>query len=116
MLISLGLALAGFGLGLGIEYYLLPLDQRPFSPMYARFRPAGTFGLRYGIIGTSLIIAGVFLYSVRKRLHLLRGAGKLKYWLEFHIFLCSVGPFLVLLPGTTGRLGGRPRGWFLVPP
>jgi hypothetical protein len=100
-----GFALVGFGLGIGLEYYLLPLDQRPFSALYDRFRPAGTFGLRYGIIGTSLITAGVFLYSMRKRLRLLARAGKLKYWLEFHIFVCTVGPFLVLLH-TSFKVGG----------
>jgi hypothetical protein len=99
------LALVAFGLGLGLEYYLLPLDQRPFSALYDRFRPAGTFGLRYGIIGTSFITAGVLLYSLRKRFRLLSRAGKLKYWLEFHIFVCSVGPFLVLLH-TSFKVGG----------
>jgi hypothetical protein len=32
-------------------------------------------------------------------------AGKLKYWLEAHIFLCSVGPALVVLH-TSFRVGG----------
>jgi hypothetical protein len=105
LLLILGLALVVLGLGLGLDYYLLPLEQRPFSALYEHFRPAGTFGLRYGIIGTSLIIAGVFLYSVRKRARALARLGKLKYWLEFHIFVCSVGPFLVLLH-TSFKVGG----------
>jgi hypothetical protein len=100
-----GFLVAAIGLALGLQYYLLPLDQRPFSDLYDKFRPAGTFGLRYGIVGASLITIGVILYTARKRLRLLARAGKLKYWLEFHIFVCSVGPFLVLLH-TSFKVGG----------
>jgi hypothetical protein len=105
LLVIAGVVIASVGLAIGIDYYRLPLEQRPFSPLYDRFRPAGAIGLRYGIVGTVMIAAGVTLYSLRKRLRWLARLGKLKYWLEFHIFVCTVGPFLILLH-TSFKVGG----------
>ncbi|MBP8136812.1 MAG: hypothetical protein KAY61_01305 [Candidatus Eisenbacteria bacterium] len=93
------------GVGMGVDYYTLPLSERPFSDFYDDLRPAGRLGLRYGIIGFGLITAGVFLYTARKRIKALARLGKLKFWLEFHIFLCTVGPFLVTLH-TSFKVGG----------
>ncbi len=103
--ILLWLAIAVGGLGWGLQYYLMPMRERPFSDLYDQFRPAGTIGLKYGIIGASLITIGVITYSSRKRFSWLARVGKLKYWLEFHIFVCSVGPFLVTLH-TSFKVGG----------
>lgn len=100
---ALGVAVIGFGVG--YEYYTLPLAERPFSDFYDDLRPAGRIGLRYGIIGLALITAGVVIYSSRKRIKALARLGKLKFWLEFHIFLCTVGPFLVTLH-TSFKVGG----------
>ncbi len=58
-----------------------------------------------GIIGSFLIIVGVFTYIARKRLRSLSRIGNLKYWLEFHIFLCTLGPILVLFH-TAFKFGG----------
>jgi hypothetical protein len=44
-------------------------------------------------------------YTARKRLRFLAKAGALSYWLQVHIFLCTLGPFLVLLH-TTFKFGG----------
>jgi hypothetical protein len=52
-----------------------------------------------------MIIAGVAMYMMRKRVKRFRRVGVLKYWLEFHIFLCSVGPILVLFH-TSFKFGG----------
>jgi hypothetical protein len=52
-----------------------------------------------------MITSGVIIYSTRKRFRLLSGIGKLQYFLEFHIFLCLAGPFLVLYH-TTFKFGG----------
>ena len=98
-------SVAVIGLAIGAEYYLTPLSERPYSELYERFRPAGTWGLRYGIVGFALIVTGVALYSSRKRFRWMARMGKLKYWLEFHIFLCTVGPFLVTLH-TSFKVGG----------
>lgn len=105
VLFATALGVAVIGLGVGLDYYRLPLSERPFSDFYEDLRPAGRIGLRYGIIGFSLITAGVVLYSGRKRIRALARLGKLKFWLEFHIFLCTVGPFLVLLH-TSFKVGG----------
>jgi hypothetical protein len=99
------LAIVAWGLSRGAGYYLTPYGQRPFAPQYEQLRPAGTSGLHYGALGILAIAVGVLIYSVRKRARGLARAGKLKYWLEAHIFLCSVGPALVVLH-TSFRVGG----------
>jgi hypothetical protein len=104
-LFTVALGVAVIGLGVGLDYYTLPLSERPFSDFYDDLRPAGRIGLRYGIIGFGLITAGVIIYSGRKRIRALARLGKLKFWLEFHIFLCTVGPFLVTLH-TSFKVGG----------
>jgi len=52
-----------------------------------------------------MVVTGVILYTARKRLRWMARLGPLKRWLEFHIFLCTLGPFLVLLH-TTFKFGG----------
>jgi len=104
-LVTAAMGIAVIGIGIGVAYYLTPFSERPFSDMYDRFRPAGTFGLRYGVVGFALIAVGVAVYTARKRVKWLARAGKLKFWLEFHIFLCTVGPFLVTLH-TSFKVGG----------
>ena len=89
----------------GISYYKLPLEERFFHPDYAILKPSGLLGHGLGIIGTLLILIGVFSYMVRKRLQKFSRVGILKYWLEFHIFLCSLGPVLILYH-TSFKFGG----------
>ncbi|NUO03348.1 MAG: hypothetical protein HUU01_22280, partial [Saprospiraceae bacterium] len=55
--------------------------------------------------GTLLIIIGVFGYQAKKRFRFLARLGRLKYWLEFHIFLCSLGPVMILFH-TAFKFGG----------
>lgn len=52
-----------------------------------------------------MMLIGVGVYIVRKRIRRFGRIGSLKYWLEFHIFLCSVGPMLVLFH-TAFKFGG----------
>jgi hypothetical protein len=99
------LGVAGSALLAGLEYYLLPLDERAFSELAPLFAPTGFVGHGMGIVGTALIALGVVGYMARKRLGFLARAGALKHWLEVHIFLCTLGPFLVLLH-TTFKFGG----------
>ncbi len=80
----------------GYDYYKLPLEERPFSEVHKALKPGGMLGHGYGIIGTLMMIVGVFGYMIRKRVKALYRLGRLKYWLEFHIFLCTLGPMLVL--------------------
>jgi len=99
------LGVAGTALVSGLEYYLLPLDQRAYADLAPLFAPTGLVGQGLGIVGTALILVGVVGYTARKRLWFLAKAGALKQWLQVHIFLCTLGPFLVLLH-TTFKFGG----------
>ena len=84
----------------------LPLHEtRPYSPLHDLYKPSGRVGLLLGAAGSLMIIVGVASYSLRKRIHWLARLGKLRGWLQFHIFLCTLGPFLVLLH-TSFRVGG----------
>jgi hypothetical protein len=89
----------------GLDYYLTPLSLRPDHAQDALFRPTGLIGNRLGIVGTVLIAFGVVMYSTRKRWQRAHGLGKLRHWLSFHIWLCTLGPFLILLH-TSFKVGG----------
>jgi hypothetical protein len=89
----------------GYQYYSTPLEERFFSPDHALLKPSGAWGHGFGIIGTLMMIVGVGVYMIRKRYRKLFNIGYLKHWLEFHIFLCSVGPVLVLYH-TAFKFGG----------
>ncbi len=90
---------------LGYSYYNLPVEERFFNQAHELLKPGGIWGHGFGIIGTIFIILGIILYMVRKRLRSLARFGVLKYWLEFHIFLCTLGPVLVLYH-TSFKFGG----------
>lgn len=89
----------------GFDYYATPLQERPFSAGHELFASSATVGHGYGVLGTVMILVGVFFYGLRKRAPYLSRFGKLKHWLQAHIFLCTLGPYLVLLH-TTLRFGG----------
>jgi pheromone shutdown protein TraB len=89
----------------GYHYYSLPIEERFFDPSHTNLKPSGNWGHGFGIIGTSMMIFGVAIYMIRKRSHKIFTFGYLKHWLEFHIFLCTVGPILVLYH-TSFKFGG----------
>lgn len=89
----------------GYQYYSLPIEERFFDPSHATLKPSGNWGHGFGIIGTIMMIFGVAIYMFRKRSRKLFTFGYLKHWLEFHIFLCTVGPILVLYH-TAFKFGG----------
>ncbi len=96
---AIALALRGF------EYYSAPLPQRPFRSDYGVMRPSGYYSHGLGIIGALMIITGVSTYSTRKRVRALWNLGNLSRWLDAHIFLCLLGPILVVYH-TTFKAGG----------
>ncbi len=59
-------------------------------------RASGFFGHTLGIFGFILMLMTETLYSLRKRSRSARW-GRMKDWLEFHIFTGLVGPYMVLL-------------------
>ena len=89
----------------GFSYYQTSVEERPFHDDHTMLKPSGPIGHGLGILGTLLILIGVFGYIARKKKKFLPRFGALKHWLEFHIFLCSVGPLLILFH-TAFKFGG----------
>jgi len=89
----------------GYQYYSTPIEERFFDPAHNLLKPSGSWGHGFGIAGTLMLIFGVGIYMIRKRSRKLVSFGYLKNWLEFHIFLCTVGPILVLYH-TSFKFGG----------
>ncbi len=87
------------------DYYLLPLQERAFYPRYDQLKPSGIESHGYGIIGTAMVFIGVITYSTRKRVKRFSQIGKIRGFLEFHIFMCLLGPVLILYH-TTLKFGG----------
>jgi len=88
--------LVGWTLLGGWDYYGTSLAERPHHPDFREFRPAGSVGHGLGILGSAMILL-LLLYSVRKRVRVLRRAGDLRTWLRYHIFLGIAGPVLITL-------------------
>lgn len=89
----------------GFDYYSTPIESRVFSNSHLLFKPSGTWGHGLGILGTLMMIIGVLVYMIRKRKPRVFRFGNLKHWLEFHIFLCTLGPIFVLFH-TAFKFGG----------
>nr|NQU92024.1 hypothetical protein [Bacteroidota bacterium] len=89
----------------GFSYYQTILEERFFHGDHKLLKPSGILGHGLGIFGSLFMIIGVFSYMARKRYRFLSRMGLLKHWLEFHIFLCTLGPILILFH-TSFKFGG----------
>ena len=89
----------------GWSYYTTDLTERFYHESHQSMKPSGVFGHGLGIIGTLMVLFGVFSYIARKRYRFLHKYGRLKHWLEFHIFLCTLGPIMILFH-TAFKFGG----------
>lgn len=89
----------------GVNYYNTSIEERFYHPDHTILKPSGALGHGMGIIGSLFMIIGVSSYMARKRYRSLARWGQLKHWLEFHIFLCTLGPILVLFH-TSFKFGG----------
>lgn len=89
----------------GFDYYRLPEASRYYHPAYDMLKPSGFIGHGLGIAGSLLITIGLVSYMIRKRVRYFYEWGKLKHWLEFHIFMSTWGTILVLFH-TTFKFGG----------
>jgi len=89
----------------GSEYYRTGIDERVYHDGHAALKPSGIVGHGIGIFGSLFMVVGVTSYMARKRYRFMSRMGLLKHWLEFHIFLCTLGPVLVLFH-TAFKFGG----------
>ena len=67
----------------GGDYYALDKAGRLEHPAHAFLRPSGPWGHGVGIVATLAMMLN-FLYAVRKRWSVLKGAGPIRGWLTFH--------------------------------
>jgi len=89
----------------GLNYYQTGIEDRFYHIDHDALKPSGILGHGYGILGSLFMALGVIIYMMRKRMRSLSKLGQIKYWLEFHIFLCTLGPILVLFH-TAMKFGG----------
>jgi hypothetical protein len=89
----------------GTSYYKTSLEERVYHADHSLLKPSGVIGHGLGILGSLFMIIGMLSYMARKRYRILSRMGLLKHWLEFHIFLCTLGPLLVLFH-TAYKFGG----------
>jgi hypothetical protein len=89
----------------GISYYNTGIEERVYHSGHSQLKPSGIIGHGLGVLGSLAMIIGVSTYMARKRYRSLSRLGVLKYWLEFHIFLCTLGPMLILFH-TAFKFGG----------
>jgi hypothetical protein len=89
--VVIGLLLAGSALGW--SYYLAPLSERVRHPLHPWLRPSGYVGQTAGII-TLLIFIFLWLYPLRKRVRWLAWTGAMSKWLDVHVSLALLIPFL----------------------
>jgi hypothetical protein len=78
----------------GANYYLLPLDQRPFSDKHELLRPGGSIGLKLGVLGTVLFFI-IFLYALRKVIPWLGRWGTARHWMDFHVVAGVTAPVVI---------------------
>ncbi len=90
---------------IGYTYYGISLDNRYFHDKHEVLKPSGYLGHGYGIAGSLMILIGLGTYMARKRFRWMSRMGYLKHWLEFHIFLCILGPVFVVFH-TSFKFGG----------
>ena len=89
----------------GLQYYKTAIGERVYHADHLILKPSGSIGHGLGIFGSFFIIVGISTYMARKRYRFLSRIGILKHWLEFHIFLCTLGPVMVLFH-TSYKFGG----------
>ena len=78
----------------GASYYMLPLEDRPYSDKYALLKPGGSVGLKLGILGTILFFI-IFLYALRKAIPWLGRLGTARHWMDFHVIAGITAPIII---------------------
>ena len=85
--------LAAIGL-YGASYYILPLEQRPYSDKHELLKPSGAIGLKLGVLGTVLFFI-IFLYALRKVIPWLGRWGTARHWMDFHVIAGISAPIVI---------------------
>jgi thioredoxin reductase/NAD-dependent dihydropyrimidine dehydrogenase PreA subunit len=109
-----GAAILAFLAWKGHEYYPLARVERLRSPQHPSLKSAGPWGHGVGIAATAFMLSN-FLYAARKRWKRLGALGKIKGWLDFHVFVGFMSPLVIafhaafqsnnlLASGTAGAL------------
>ena len=78
----------------GGSYYLLPLEQRPYSAKHELLKPSGSIGIKLGVLGTILFFI-IFLYALRKVIPWLGRFGTARHWMDFHVIAGITAPILI---------------------
>jgi hypothetical protein len=78
----------------GASYYMLPLDQRPYSEKHELLKPSGSIGLKLGVLGTVLFFL-IFLYALRKVIPWLGRFGTARHWMDFHVIAGITAPVII---------------------
>jgi thioredoxin reductase/Pyruvate/2-oxoacid:ferredoxin oxidoreductase delta subunit len=90
----LGVSILAWLTATGWDYYLLSRAERLRSPLHATLRPAGSWGHGVGIAATAVMLLN-FLYPVRKRWRAMSGLGRIRSWLDFHMFVGFMSPLVI---------------------
>lgn len=91
----------------GSSYYFAPVAERVRSPLHPWLRPSGYIGQTAGIIAF-LIFVFLWLYPLRKRFRWLAWTGVMSRWLDSHVALALVIPFITAIHAAwrfTGIIG-----------
>lgn len=78
----------------GASYYILPVEERPFSDKHELLKPGGTIGLKLGVVGTVLFFI-IFLYALRKVIPWLGRMGTARHWMDFHVIAGVSAPIVI---------------------
>ncbi len=104
-MVTITVAVTAYLIYTGLDYYRTPMVERFYHPHHDWFKPSGLYGHGIGILGTLMMLFGVVIYIARKRYDFMVRYIRLKHLLEFHIFLCTLGPILVVFH-TAFKFGG----------
>lgn len=80
----------------GGGYYFAPLEDRVRSPLHPWLRPSGYVGQSAGILSL-LIFLFLWLYPLRRKYRWLSFTGTMAQWLDGHVGLALILPFLAAL-------------------
>jgi len=87
----IGLLLVSSVVGAG--YYFAPLEERARSPLHPWLRPSGYVGQTAGLLSLGIFLF-LWLYPLRKKFRWLAFTGSMARWLDGHVGLALILPFL----------------------